>query len=116
MFRFITRFFSTDAEAKALVNSVAHVAVEYEKASQAILDAEAKFHRVRENKISTFSKLKQRTFDKTFDACSRLLCKIDTEEVRVDDAHAVAKSKIATKRESVDRLNRSIASLDFPPL
>ena len=114
MLTFFARFFGADAEAKAHLNKIAHVAVEYEKANIAIAKAEQNFKRVRDARIADFRNLKKATFAHTFDAVSRLIKKVDDEEIRVDEAHFVAKEKIAGKRESIDRLNRHVSSLDFP--
>lgn len=113
MFTSIARFFGFDVEHRALANKCAHVVVEFEKASQKIKNAEAKFHKVRDNTVSDFQNLKRNTLDKTVDAVARLKNKIDVEEVRVDTAHSEAKDKIAVKRNAVDRLSDSVRVLDL---
>lgn len=113
MLSFIARFFGTDAEARAALNDIAKVAVEFEHASQKIRRAESKLAKTRAEAVSNFRRLKSSTFDRTFKSCSRLIQKADKEETTIEETYAEAKTKLAKKREVIDRLNRTVASLDF---
>lgn len=110
-FQPVAALFGAKTEAGVLLNKVAAVSVEYEKAHQHIAKAKRKFERVKEAKISTFNGLKQRTLEKTQGACERLLGKIEEERSSVEDSYKTAVDKIEDKRFFVERLNRSVASI-----
>lgn len=100
----------------AMRNRLLHLHIASREAQREIQEAIAAFEKVKVLRKEYISSLKRETLDKTSGAINRMYSKHDKQELEVEKKYLTAKSKLDSKKDTIEALKRAaddIAGTDF---